>query len=141
MNNQQTIVVIDSDNAYLIMMRDILTDVGYQDVICVPPRAAEEVLSAVSPALVIYDMHCKQSSTDIQLLKQLRVNPKTMGAVLIVCTTNIVGATHQLAALGEYPRVLLAKPFRLETLLMAVQGCIGAPNSAPATSTLLERWV
>jgi DNA-binding NtrC family response regulator len=140
-SNQQTIVVIDEDNAYLMMMQDTLTDAGYQNVICLPPLDAADVLATVSPSLILYDMHCRQSITDVQLLKQFRVNPKTMDATLIVCTTNIVWATHQLAEIDERPRVLIVKPFRLETLLGAVQGCIGPPGSVTAAPRLIERYV
>lgn len=140
MSNQQTIVVVDDDRAYLMMMHEILTDAGYHRVICVHPECGEEVFAAVYPTLVIYGMHFKQSSIGLQLLRQFRGHPKSANIPLIICSTNIVFAQQRLAELGATYDLLLAKPFSIDALFEAVQNCIGPPAFTTTAYPLMERY-
>ncbi len=116
----RTIAVFDDDTAILDMMRDALTEEGYN---IVAETTADDALTIVlreQPALVILDFWIADRAAGLQALRLIREHPETSTTPVLICSADG-------AALRDYAedwRALgcetLEKPFDLADFLERV---------------------
>ncbi len=116
----RTIAVFDDDTAILDMMRDALTEEGYN---IVAETTADDALTIVlreQPVLVILDFWIADRAAGLQALRLIREHPETSTTPVLICSADR-------AALRDYAedwRALgcetLEKPFDLNDLLERV---------------------
>ncbi len=116
----RTIAVFDDDVAILVMMRDALTEEGYDIVVETTADNALAIVLRERPALVILDFWMADRPAGLQTLRLIREHPETSATPILICS-----ADH--AALRDYADdwhalgcETLEKPFDLNDLLERV---------------------
>ncbi len=116
----RTIAVFDDDATILEMMRDALTEEGYD---IVTETTADDALAIVlreRTTLVILDFWMADRAAGLQALRLIREHPETSATPVLICSADR-------AALRDYAEdwhalgcETLAKPFDLDDLLARV---------------------
>ncbi|MGI8688263.1 MAG: response regulator [Thermomicrobiales bacterium] len=116
----RTIAVFDDDTAILGVMRDALTEEGYN---VVAETTADDALAIVlreRPTLVILDFWMADRAAGLQALRRIREHPETSATPVLICSADR-------AALRDYAEdwhalgcETLVKPFDLNDLLAQV---------------------
>jgi CheY-like chemotaxis protein len=119
---QRTILVIEDEAMLREITEDMLTASGYR-VICAPdgPEAIDRFEKNGSIDLVLSDLGLPGMSGEEVVKRLLAIRP---GTKIIVCSGYVdPGLTAQLSGMGVQ---ILAKPYRSNELLRAVETAIGA---------------
>jgi CheY-like chemotaxis protein len=117
------IVVIDDTTEILDLIEVVLTDEGFDVVLCQDASEAIEKVATEQPALVIADLRMAGVQS-WELVDALLADPRTGPIPVLICS----GAAAELRA--EEPRLaacgadVLVKPFDIETLIGKVRGLI-----------------
>ncbi len=116
----RTIAVFDDDVAILVMMRDALTEEGYDIVVETTADNALAIVLRERPALVILDFWMADRPAGLQALRLIREHPETSATPVLICSADR-------AALRDYADdwhalgcETLEKPFDLNELLERV---------------------
>ena len=122
------IAVINDDTAFLQLMLDLLTDVGYDVTLHREGAGAHQQVRHEHPDLVILDIRMEQPDSGWLVLEMLRLDPATGDIPVIVCSAD----SHQLRDKNEMLRAqnceTLEKPFDLDALLVLVRRLVGPPE-------------
>jgi DNA-binding response OmpR family regulator len=130
------IVVANDDPYYLQMMREVLTDYGYDVRTCITVDEGYECVSTVLPDLVIVDLLFPGTKQGIDLVTMMRLKKETQNIPIIMCSA----ATKALREMEDHLRsqklATLYKPFHIEELITAIQrmeqGAAGEAAAEPA---------
>ncbi len=123
------VMIVDDDEAILLLMEEILAGEGYQSLLV---RGAEDAVATAAraqPALVILDIRMEGRESGLQILNTLRTTPETARMPVIVFTADrqfIQMQGDDLRARG-YP--IVEKPFDIDDLLNTVKQRIGAGDT------------
>jgi DNA-binding response OmpR family regulator len=119
------IVVVDDDPDFCQLIQDLLTEEGYQPVICASTDEAPATIRQHRPDLVILDLHVQRRGAGLRLLQQLRQEPATASILVLVVTAD----TPLLHQHGDWLQAhgvgMLSKPFDLDELLAQVRALLG----------------
>ncbi len=122
------IAVINDDTAFLQLMLDLLTDVGYDVTLHREGAGAHQQVRHEHPDLVILDIRMERPDSGWLVLEMLRLDPSTSEIPVIVCSAD----SHQLRDKHEMLRAQncepLEKPFDLDALLALVRRLVGPPG-------------
>src|SRR5688572_26568960 len=114
------IVVANDDPAYLQMMREVLSDYGYDVTTCLTIDEGYECVSSVMPDLVIVDLLFPGTKQGIDLVTMMRLKKETQNIPVILCSA----ATKALREMEDHLRSqnleTLYKPFHIEELLTVI---------------------
>ena len=80
------IAIIDDDTAYIDMMRELLTDEGYQVTWCLSGCEAQMMLHENKPDLAILDIRLEHSVSGWDILELIRRVPATKDLPLMACS-------------------------------------------------------
>src|SRR3954471_18985643 len=80
------IAIVDDDEPYITMMRELLEDEGYKTVYFMEGRIAFSHIQKCKPDLVILDLVMEQKDTGLSLLNTLRLDVATAQIPVIVCS-------------------------------------------------------
>lgn len=120
------IVVVDDTDEILDLIEEVLTEEGFQVVLCQDASEALETVAAERPALVIADLRMS-GVHGWELVDALLADQRTGRTPIIVCS----GAAGELRDAEERVRAqggdILVKPFDIEELIEKVHGLIAAP--------------
>jgi CheY-like chemotaxis protein len=125
----QKIFVTNDDETYIEMVRDILTDAGYQNVSWHIGKGVYHRIRDEQPDLVLLDISMADPARGWTNLDLLRLGPKTRHIPIILCSTERHLAEQKAELLDELNVSFLEKPFDLETLLEKVAVVIGSPQA------------
>jgi CheY-like chemotaxis protein len=118
------IVVIDDTAEVLDLIEAVLSDEGFQVVLCQDASEALDTVAVERPALIIADLRMA-GVRNWELVDALLVEPTTGKAPIIVCS----GAAAELQAAEPRLRAqggdVLVKPFDLDVLVRKVRQLIG----------------
>ncbi len=124
------IAVINDDTAFLQLMLDLLSDVGYDVTLHKEGAGAHEQVRHEHPDLIILDIRMERPDSGWLVLEMLRLDPSTSEIPVIVCSAD----SHQLRTKREMLRdqhcETLEKPFDLDALLEIVRRLIGLPDNS-----------
>lgn len=114
------IVVTNHDRGLMSLLRDLLTDEGYETRL--PPDLADPYpfIKEVRPDLVILDVVYRQEAEALTTLDKLKLDPATTAIPILVCTTTPQALEGVVARQEEADLQILSKPFDLDDLLRAV---------------------
>jgi two-component system response regulator MtrA len=124
---EQTIVIANHDPTYLEMIKDMLTNEGYQSVHCLVGAGTHAAIRQLERALVLLDINLDQPEPGWQLLDMLRRHPATALIPIIICSTDPWLLREQDGLLRTLHCDTLEKPFDLEMLLAKIRAAVGAP--------------
>jgi CheY-like chemotaxis protein len=115
-----TIAVVNDDTAFLNLMFELLTYEGYDCWIHTVGSTAYEKIRADMPDLVILDIRMDNDESGWHVLDLLRLDPKTTGIPVIVCSADAQQLREKEQRLREKHATPLEKPFDLPELLAMV---------------------
>lgn len=118
------IVVVDDTPEILDLIEAVLTDEGYEVLLCQEPPRAVEVIAAERPALVVLDLRM-EGVGEWELVERLKSEPALAEIPIIVCS----GAVDALRAAAPRLRAqgcdILVKPFDIDELVAKVDALLG----------------
>jgi DNA-binding response OmpR family regulator len=119
------IAVINDDTAFLELMQDLLTDVGYDVALYKEGVAAHQQVLQNPPHLIILDVRIERPDSGWQVLEMLRLHPESSTIPVIVCSADVIQLRSKIDMLRAQGYDTLEKPFDLDTLLDMVNEKIG----------------
>jgi CheY-like chemotaxis protein len=119
-NAQPHIVVANDDVLMLDLMKELLTDEGYQVTLIRESRKAYQLIKELAPDLVILDIRMGNELTGFELIALLMLDPATRRIPLIVASADSRALQEHADQLAHHNILVVAKPFDLEDLLKAI---------------------
>jgi len=123
------VIVVDSDSATTELIAEILTSIS-----CEPLCYARWLLSAASieqaqAQLLILELIPGDSGAVLDLLGELRRNPRTRTLPVIVNSTDNQMLDQLAESLRELSCMMLAKPFELDDFFSSIHMCLDTGSS------------
>jgi DNA-binding NtrC family response regulator len=116
------IAVINDDNTFLDLMRDLLeVDENYEVLICREWDHVYEFVKTEQPDLVIQDVRIGGEEHGWTIINLLTLDPATRPIPMIVCSAAIQSLHEHQEQLSQYGIRVLPKPFDLDTLLRTIE--------------------
>lgn len=112
-----SILIVDDDTVIRELLADFLTQRGYQVLTAQDGAAALAVVDERPPGLVLLDIHLPDMN-GVTVLRELRAR-EYFGGVIVLSGTREEGLLKEMLSMGAVE--LMAKPFDLERLALAVQ--------------------
>jgi CheY-like chemotaxis protein len=121
------IAVIDDEQVILDLLRELLSDEGYEPHVFPDGAAAYPRVRDLAPAAIILDMRMESPTAGWQLLERAWQDPVLRTTPMIVCSGDIPLLRERAADLQARGCALLAKPFDLADLLDLLDRMTGGP--------------
>lgn len=115
-----TIVVAEDDLFVNDLLREVLSDEGFEVLACTSRSEAEEVAQQARPDLVITDMHMETPDAGLRLLQHLRQRPETAAVSVIICSADETYLTARKQVIERYQAEIVPKPFHIDRLIRVV---------------------
>ena len=128
------VAVLDNDQVFLTLLRQVLTDAGYEAHTLRTGSGAHEVLRLLAPAAIVLDIPDAADAPAWRLLALLARDPALRHIPLIVCVPDDGHASDLAAALGHPLSTLVCKPVTLDGLLTDLERLRGRRAGAHPTS-------
>lgn len=130
-NRSPLIAVIDDDDPFLDLLRDILEGEGYRVTVGRVLDGALALLRAAPPDLLVLDLTMgTERAAGLTLLRALRADPPFARLPIIVASAATDLLTTHAAAFAHLDAVVLAKPFDLDHLIARVGRLTGVVTGA-----------
>lgn len=123
--SRRRIMVVNDDTAFLHLMKELLTDEGYEVILHIHAETAWEAIRREQPDLVILDVRMERPEAGWTTLDLLRLDPQTTRIPVIVCTADAVQLRQKAEHLASLGYGALQKPFDLDHLLAAIRRQLG----------------
>ncbi len=140
--DQKHILVVNDDPAILDLFQNLLSDEGYRVTLDRFARQTGELLQTIKemhPDLVILDFIIGGERSGWQLLQTTRMDRKTRGIPVIICTASVQQVTELSAHLDNLGVHVVIKPFDIDHLLEIIDKVWAAErNPTPGLDTLGE---
>ena len=130
----QRVAVMDDDEPFRALMRDILTDEGYR-VLDGDAARALDLIRAERPDLVTLDLVFHTGPSGLEILRALRADPALAALPVLVCSAAPDLLSAFAAELQTLGAATIAKPFAIDDLLAIVATLIGRPRGEQDTHT------
>lgn len=122
---KQRIVVVDDDQQLAELMREFLTDEGYDVQVVSQGDKAFEVIQSAVPGLIILDVRMAGVS-GLGVLYLLSTDPRTRAIPVLLCTAVSAGEMRPWDEVLDQKGVpVLFKPFELGQLAAQVRSMLG----------------
>ncbi len=116
----ETILIVDDEKNYLLVLSAVLEEEGYEVLTAVSGAEALEILSSSEPALVLTDM--KMPGMDgIELLERIKTRDPDLPVIMMTAHGTVDKAVEAMQK-GAYTYIL--KPFDNERLILYVRKAI-----------------
>ena len=136
--NQPTILVVDDDDDIRFALTLLLEQAGYRVVEADGPVQCMQLLSRLTPALVLLDMNFTRDTTSgkegLALLAQ--INPLNIPVILMTAWANIELAV---TGLQNGARDFIEKPWRKEKLLSQIANHIKSVTAKPVDTSWIAQ--
>lgn len=121
------IAVIDDEEVFLDLLRELLSEEGYEPHIFSDGAAAYLRVRALAPAAIILDLRMESPLAGWQLLERLWQDPALCATPVILCSGDLPLLRARAADLRAHGCAHLAKPFDLGDLLALLEEVCGGP--------------
>ena len=122
-----SIFVSNDEQAFVELIKELLTDAGYRNVVWHVGASAFHRIRDEQPSLVLLDINLANPGRGWSTLDALRLHPKTRHIPVILCSTDMRLLEEKAQLLREMNCQTIEKPFDIETLLEKVATAIGPP--------------
>ena len=122
MAESRSLVIIDSDQAYLDLMHDFLGDLGFHVLRWLGSDGAVEFVERHDPDLIILDSWLATPADGQRLLDVLHANPATRDIPVIVVTSD--ASFRQSEHNRVLARAIIDKPFDLNDLEASIRAIL-----------------
>ncbi len=119
------IAVVDDDDTFLDLMRDVLTDEGYRVVV---ERLSERVVALLAreqPELLILDLRMERAGSGMAMLVTLRQGGATATLPILICSADHWFLDEHAPDIATLGATILPKPFDLSALSTCVAQMVG----------------
>lgn len=110
------IAVVNTDRRLLDLLRELLTDAGYDVAIYLTTEDTYQQLRQTQPALIVLDVGMQGAVAGWPLLKVLRLDPQTTHIPILVTTLDHPLAVDKAALLQAHGCDMLELPIGFDTL-------------------------
>jgi CheY-like chemotaxis protein len=121
------ILVLNSSEALLLLLRDLLADEGYRVTIGSKVHESSNQVAELQPDLVVVDFLWISDDNGWRFLQMLKLDPRTKAIPLVLCTTGVREARELEPQLTALNIAVVYKPFDIDVLLRAVSLQLGSP--------------
>jgi CheY-like chemotaxis protein len=115
------IMVVDDDTAFIGLMDEVLTEEGYNTIICRNGQEAFGRVKATMPNLVILDLRIPTMDAGLMVLEMLRLDPVTSKLPILLCSADQRFLREKEQHLRDRHCDILEKPFELDELLAKIE--------------------
>jgi DNA-binding response OmpR family regulator len=122
-----SIFVTDDEPAYVMHVKEPLTDAGYTRVVCHVGASVFHHIRDEQPDLVLLASNLSNPARGWSTLDALRFHPQTRHIAVILCSTDRRLLEEKADVLREMQYQTLEKPYASETLRDLVAAAIGPP--------------
>lgn len=127
-NVARRVVVINDDTTFLNLMRDLLSEEGYDVRSFNEGADAYEHVRDFDPAGIILDIRMERPETGWKVLELFKLDPHLSKKPIIVCSADLPSLQERAAYLKTKGCEILAKPFDLDDLLGLLRQLISGPE-------------
>ena len=118
----QRILVIDDDEALLVLYQAALEHAGYEVSLSQTVFADVAEVEQLHPDLILLDVKISQATDGLTQLEQLRSYPPTRSLPVILCTAAAARPTRErVEALRQQGVPVVYKPFEIEKLFQTIR--------------------
>ena len=125
------IAVINNDTAFLDLMRDLLTEEGYETHSFIQGVNDYTEVRALGPDAIILDIRLEDPEGGWNLLELFRLDPTLTRTPIIVCSADVRALQERTLYLQSQGCHVLPKPFDLDTLLGLLTQALGPSSGNP----------
>jgi DNA-binding response OmpR family regulator len=125
------IAVVDDDDVFVNLMREVLADEGYRVVIGATEEDAVVMVMRELPTLAIIDLRMNTAASGITVLRALRDDPSTAALPVLVCSADLTFLRDHADDLRALGCQMLPKPFDLDVLLSTIRAMLGTTSAEP----------
>jgi DNA-binding response OmpR family regulator len=118
------ILIADDDAALASLLREILTDEGYDTTCCFTGAAALHAIEHDAPHLAILDLQMEHESAGLSVVEQLRHSTKLRHLPVILCSASQPRLQTLGPTLEELACVAILKPFNIDHLLDTIEALL-----------------
>jgi len=122
------IVAINDDTTFLNLLRELLTEEGYDTHLCKEGTDSYPQVRELNPDAIILDIRLENPDEGWQVLEILKLDPVLTTKPIIVCSADIPALQERSTFLKSKGCEILPKPFDLDDLLKLIEQLIGKPE-------------
>lgn len=122
-NRQKLILVIDDEEAIVLLLETILSVYNYRSVACMNPEKAIEMVLAQKPDLIILDI-AMPGIDGYEICAKLKGNPETAGIPILMVTALALAQDKKLS-LECGADAFIFKPFDPENVVKEIEKLLG----------------
>ncbi len=122
------IVAINDDTIFLELLRDLLSEEGYDAHLCKEGAEAYQRVRGLDPDGIILDVRMESPETGWKVLELLKLDPRLTAKPVIVCSADQAQLQDRASYLKSKGCYVLPKPFDLDDLLGLLQQTVGGPE-------------
>lgn len=124
------IAVIDDETVFLDLLRELLSEEGYEPHLFSDGAASYQRVRDLAPDAIILDLRMESPTAGWQLLERMWQDPVLHATPVILCSGDLPLLRERAAALQAHGCAHLAKPFDLGDLLALLEHVCGGPARA-----------
>jgi len=117
------VMVVDDDTFFLAAVNEMLSK-RYRLALLISPVVALDALPKLEPDLIITDYSMPQMNGD-EFITQIRSDPAKVNVPILAISGGNVDSEAAQRCLSAGANAYFMKPVRRETLIDAIEGCLG----------------
>lgn len=123
---KKKILVVDDDESFGVMLREALTDRGYEVVVCFDPLGGAAAIKSFQPDLVITDINMPAGGGE-SLFRSVRLNAPLLPVIVASGSVKPEDVWERLGTVADSRTALLHKPLQIKALAELVARMLGIP--------------
>ncbi len=130
MSSRSHVIILADDNLLLnLALHDYLAMAGHQVISTFSGAEAIQILSRLTPDLVLTDLHMETHDAGVEVLRQVRSQSDSAQLAVIVCSADRAALKYHGNEIHELGGSVLAKPYHMTTLLTTIDEVVEASRS------------
>jgi len=135
MSQPPLVAIVNDDKGIIAMLKDLLTNEGYQAFACFSGDEAHQAIKREKPDLVILDMQMEQPDSGLVVLELIRLDPATTHIPVIMCSADGQFLRDKKDQLHAHRCDILEKPYSLSDLLALMAKWLNPPLATRSANT------
>lgn len=130
-----TIAVVNDDTTFLSLMAELISDRGWEPIICREAGMAFEALKSAKPDVIVLDIRMGHPEAGWTILELLTLDPEMRGTPVIVCSAAVVDLRSREDWLNTRGIDVLPKPFDIDDLYKRIDQALKQRGNAKVSRT------
>jgi DNA-binding response OmpR family regulator len=133
------VVVIDNDAVILDLFSALLTDDGFEPILCRKAADAVDCVRRAAPGAVLLDLHLGGPEQGVAVLEALKADAALRATPVVICTADYGAAAQHAGYFRQFGCPVVLKPFDLDEFLDVLRSVVASPcTSATADRRRLQ---